>query len=99
MARLTIRHRVRAGQREAFRRVKIKCALPILPIARSMTILAVQAKLAVVVVGVTINTTGADMAKNRFLVTADALSDGMRSYQMISGRGVIEFKRVTHLRP
>ena len=99
MARFAVGDRMRAGKSESFGGMKVKRALPILPIARSMTILAVQPKLTVVMVGVTINATGADMAKDRFLVTTDALGDSVRPHQMISGRGVIEFKRVAHLRP
>lgn len=92
MACFAVGHRVRAGQREAFHRVKIKRTLSVLPIARSMAILAVQAKLAVVVVGVAINTTGPDMAKDRLLVTTDALGNSMRTHQVKTGRGVVEFE-------
>lgn len=99
MARLAISYRVRAGEGEAFCRVKIKRAPPILPIARGMTILAVQSKLTIVVVGVTIDTTGADMAEDRLLVTTDTLGDLMRAHQVKTGRGVIELERVAHLRP
>lgn len=92
MARLAVGHGVGAGQCESLGGMKVKRALPILPVARSMAILAVQAKLAIMMVAVAIDTTGANMAEDRLLVATDTLSDGMRPYQVVSGRGMIELE-------
>ena len=99
MARFTIGDGVCTHQCKALCGVQFESILMTSPVLRSMTLQAILAKLSPMLIGMTVDTTGADMTEDRIFVAADTGGGIVRSNQLKAGGGMVELQRITHSTP
>lgn len=90
VAGFAVRHGMGAGQSKAIGCVQLKGILAVLPVSRGVTALAFGTELAVVLIGMAVDTGRTDMAEDGIFVTADTLCGRMSTHQRKSGRGMIK---------
>lgn len=93
VAGFTIGNGMDSNQRKSPLGMERENILTILPVAGNMAVLAGQPQLSLMMVGVTVGATDADMTENRLFMAGDTGNRPMRSFKKEAGFGMVESHR------